>query len=329
MPLGARHLRRGAARTAEVYRAAGELMAERGMLQGVADEGGFWPAFDVQRGGARRCWCAPSSAPASRPATRSRSRSTSPPPSSAAAAATGWRSTAASSTRDGMIELLLGWLARYPIVSIEDPLAEDDRDGLARFTAAAGDRVQVVGDDFLVTNAGARRATRPRDGACNAVLIKPNQAGTVTEAQGGARRRHRRRAGAPSSRPAPARPRTSRSSTSRSAGTRASSRSARSPAPSAWRNGTRCCASRKALGRPLRALMRPGLRGSEAIEGAEYKTLRSLRPLRFLRATGSRVRASPARAPGSLRPNRLMSSGVSSVTPCTAATSARTSAMRA
>ena len=81
---------------------------------------------------------------------------------------------------DGMIEMLLGWLDRYPIVSIEDPLAEDDINGMCRFTAAAGGRIQIVGDDFLVTD--ARRVERAATaGACNALLVKPNQAGTVSE----------------------------------------------------------------------------------------------------------------------------------------------------
>jgi enolase len=79
-----------------------------------------------------------------------------------------------------LIELLLGWVARYPIVSIEDPLAEDDAAGLARFTRAVAGRIQVIGDDFLVTNA-ARVAAAAAQGACNAALIKPNQAGTVSE----------------------------------------------------------------------------------------------------------------------------------------------------
>jgi enolase len=83
--------------------------------------------------------------------------------------------------------LLLGWLRRYPIVSIEDPLAEHDEAGLQRFTRAveAGVRagqapVQIVGDDYLVTNAQRVRAAAAL-GACNAVLIKPNQAGTLSE----------------------------------------------------------------------------------------------------------------------------------------------------
>ena len=81
---------------------------------------------------------------------------------------------------DGLGDLLAGWIDRYPIVSIEDPLAEDDTAGMRRFTAAVGGRVQVVGDDYLVTDA-VRVERAARDGACNALLVKPNQAGTVTE----------------------------------------------------------------------------------------------------------------------------------------------------
>jgi enolase len=80
---------------------------------------------------------------------------------------------------DGMIEMLSGWLARYPIVAIEDPLAEDDLPGLARFTAR-NPAVAVVGDDCIVTSAARIRDAAAR-GACNTALIKPNQAGTLTE----------------------------------------------------------------------------------------------------------------------------------------------------
>jgi len=74
----------------------------------------------------------------------------------------------------------LRWVAQYPILSIEDPVAEDDTAGMIAFTAAAGARIQVIGDDYLVTNAGrVREAAAQR--ACNAVLIKPNQAGTISE----------------------------------------------------------------------------------------------------------------------------------------------------
>ncbi len=79
-----------------------------------------------------------------------------------------------------MIALLLRWLERYPIVSIEDPLAEDDPDGFAAFTRAVGGRCQVVADDLTVTDAARVRAAAELK-AANTLLIKPNQRGTLTE----------------------------------------------------------------------------------------------------------------------------------------------------
>ncbi len=81
---------------------------------------------------------------------------------------------------DGLTEMLLGWLGRYPIVAIEDPLAEDDPAAMARFTEAAGADVEIVADDFICTTA-ARITQAASTGACNTALIKPNQAGTLTE----------------------------------------------------------------------------------------------------------------------------------------------------
>jgi len=84
---------------------------------------------------------------------------------------------------DGLIEVLEGWLGRYPIVSVEDPLAEDDPQGFVRFTRRTADRgLQVVGDDFLVTDVDRVRAAA-QTGACTTVLVKPNQRGTLTEAK--------------------------------------------------------------------------------------------------------------------------------------------------
>ena len=85
-------------------------------------------------------------------------------------------------TRDaaGMIELYRRWLDEYPIVSIEDGLAEDDWDGWAQLTAQLGDRVQLVGDDLFVTN--TERLARGIEGSvANSILIKVNQIGTLTE----------------------------------------------------------------------------------------------------------------------------------------------------
>ena len=85
-------------------------------------------------------------------------------------------------TRDaaGMIELYAKWMDEYPIVSIEDGLAEDDWEGWAQLTKALGDRVQLVGDDLFVTNT-ERLARGIENGVANAILIKVNQIGTLTE----------------------------------------------------------------------------------------------------------------------------------------------------
>ena len=81
---------------------------------------------------------------------------------------------------DELSELLVRWIERYPILSIEDPFGENDSMGMQRFTQAVGDRIQVIGDDYLVTN--ARRVQRAaREQTCNGLLLKPNQAGTITE----------------------------------------------------------------------------------------------------------------------------------------------------
>jgi enolase len=179
MALGANSFAEALTMTAEVYRAAGELMQQAGKLHGVADEGGYWPAFS-------------SNEEALTMLTRAIERAGYTPGREIgisldiAASEFGGRGryTLGLERReldsDGLCEMLLGWLQRYAIVSVEDPLAEDDAEGMRRFTAAAGARVQVIGDDFLATSAArVKKAAKTKD--CNAVLIKPNQAGTVTE----------------------------------------------------------------------------------------------------------------------------------------------------
>jgi enolase len=79
-----------------------------------------------------------------------------------------------------MIDLFSDWVAKYPIVSIEDPLDQDDWDGYAAFTKALGQKVQIVGDDFFVTNT-KRLAEGIARGCCNSILIKVNQIGSLTE----------------------------------------------------------------------------------------------------------------------------------------------------
>ena len=165
--------------TAEVYRHAGLLMAQRGSLFGVADEGGWWPDFSSNEQALEMLVLAIERAglipgdqvaialdiAASEFGRQGQYR-------------LGLESRALDS--DGMIDMLLGWIEKYPIVSIEDPLAEDDPVGFARFTQAIGHRLQIVGDDFLVSNANLIREAAHL-GAANTVLLKPNQQGTLSE----------------------------------------------------------------------------------------------------------------------------------------------------
>ncbi|MGX5736208.1 phosphopyruvate hydratase [Bosea thiooxidans] len=164
--------------TAEVYRAAGALMKQAGKLQGVADEGGFWPAFASNEEALDALVRAIESAGFKPGVEVAISLDI-----AASEFGRGGVYKLALDEREldsaGMIALLSRWLEAYPIISIEDPLAEDDAEGFKAFTAAHGERCQIIGDDYLVTNAG-RVEQAARDKALNAVLIKPNQSGTVT-----------------------------------------------------------------------------------------------------------------------------------------------------
>ena len=164
---------------AEVYRAAGALMNEAGTRFGVADEGGHWPAFA-------------SNEEALRTLVQAIERAGYSPGNEVAisldiAASELFRDGRYRFERDGrdldsdsLAELLLGWCDRFPVLSIEDPFAEDDREAWIRFAKAASGRVQIIGDDYLTTSA-ERVVAAAADGACNAVLLKPNQAGTLSE----------------------------------------------------------------------------------------------------------------------------------------------------
>ena len=165
--------------TAAIYRAAGRQLSQRGLLQGVADEGGFWPAFASNEEAIETLLRAIESARLVPGRDAAISLDIAASQFGSRGRYTLGRDRQSLDT-DGLIELLGRWIERYPILSVEDPLAEDDAEGFRRFTAAFGDKVQVIGDDLLVTNAQrVRQAAAARQ--CTAVLIKPNQAGTVTE----------------------------------------------------------------------------------------------------------------------------------------------------
>ncbi|HSR72275.1 MAG TPA: enolase C-terminal domain-like protein [Kiloniellales bacterium] len=165
--------------SAEVYRAAGELLSEAGRRYGVADEGGHWPAFESNEEGLALLVRA-----IERAGLRPGEDMAISLDIAASELGRNGRYSLAHEGRDldgdALRALLLDWIRRYPIVAIEDPLAEDDAEGWVEFTRAAGTGVEVVGDDLLVTDA-ARVAAAAERGACNAVLLKPNQAGTLSE----------------------------------------------------------------------------------------------------------------------------------------------------
>lgn len=167
--------------TAEVYGAAGRLLEDAGKLRGVADEGGYWPEFDSNEEALEYLLRAMEATGLESPGQVAIALDV--------AASEFGRHGRYRLALDGeelssaaFAERLADWIGRFPIVSVEDPLGEDDESGLRDFTARFGDRLQIVGDDYLVTNAG-RVAHAARIGACNAVLVKPNQAGTLSEAR--------------------------------------------------------------------------------------------------------------------------------------------------
>jgi enolase len=165
--------------TAEVYRAAGVIMAAAGKLSGVADEGGFWPDFATNEEALEALLRAIEHA-----GFRPGEQVAISLDVAASDFGRGGRYKLGLEGREldsaGMTDLLRGWLERYPIVSIEDPLAEDDSSGFAAFTRAVGGRCQVVADDLTVSEAARVRAAAELN-AADTLLIKPNQRGTLSE----------------------------------------------------------------------------------------------------------------------------------------------------
>jgi len=167
--------------TDDVYRAAGRLMEAKGPLSGVADEGGWWPNFASNEDALDTLTRAIE-------ASGHRAGEEVFISLDIAANELGDADGYTLALDDGrlsgeaMAARIVEWAGRYPILSIEDPAGQDDWTTMAAVTAAIGERVQIIGDDVLVTNAA--RVERAGDAAvCNAALIKVNQVGTVTEAK--------------------------------------------------------------------------------------------------------------------------------------------------
>jgi len=162
----------------DVYRAAGRLMEAKGPLTGVADEGGWWPTFKsnedaldtlalaIEKSGHKDVYISLDIA------------------ANEFGDASGYTLALDGHRLSGeeMVARMVDWAKRYPILSLEDPAGQDDWASMRAVTKAIGDRVQVIGDDVLVTSA-RRVAEAAQAGACNAALIKVNQVGTISEAK--------------------------------------------------------------------------------------------------------------------------------------------------
>jgi len=165
--------------TFNVYHSARDIMHERGRLHGLADEGGFWPdfksneeVFETLLEAITRAGYTPGKDVAI----------------SLDIAASDlyegglyrFQSEGRVFTSDQFAKLMIDWCERYPIISIEDPMADVDWDGWRRVFDALGDKVQLIGDDLFTTNLLRIEQGIARKVA-NSVLIKLNQIGTVSE----------------------------------------------------------------------------------------------------------------------------------------------------
>lgn len=186
MPLGAASFKEALRWGTEVFHTLKALLKERGYSTAVGDEGGFAPnlesdedAIKIILDAVKKAGFAPGKdiCIALDPATTEMFD---------AAREKGcdgsyyfWK-TNKMLTRDEMIDFWTDWAEKYPIVSIEDPMAEEDWDGWRVLTEKLGGRLRLVGDDLFVTDTS--RLKKGIDcGAANSILIKPNQIGTLTE----------------------------------------------------------------------------------------------------------------------------------------------------
>ena len=169
--------------THNVYHAAGDILKERNQYMGLADEGGFWPDFDsneavlaffmqaIQRAGYT---------PGKEAAISLDIAASDLYHIEGADGRYRFALEDRSLTSDEFADLLIGWCEKYPIISIEDPLADTDWDGWAKVHAALASRVQLIGDDLFTTNLSRIQQGIERNVA-NSVLIKLNQIGSVSE----------------------------------------------------------------------------------------------------------------------------------------------------
>jgi enolase len=180
MPVGAESYSEALRMGVETFHTLKKVLKERGYNTAVGDEGGFAPslksneeAVDVILEAIEKAGYSPG-----------HDISLALDPASSEMYQDGkyvfFKSDKSKKTAEDMVKLYAGWVSQYPILSIEDGLAQDDWEGWKLLTQELGDRVQLVGDDVFVTNT-ERLERGIEEGVANSILIKLNQIGTVTE----------------------------------------------------------------------------------------------------------------------------------------------------
>ncbi len=162
---------------AEIYHTLGKILKEKGLSAGVGDEGGFAPNLDSDEAAIQLILQAVEKAGYSGKIKLALD-----------VASSEWYDGGnykmpkrdKTVTADYLIEYYENLVSKYPIISIEDPLAEDDWKAWACLTEKLGEKIQLVGDDLFVTNT-KRLETGIKKNVGNAILVKPNQIGTLTE----------------------------------------------------------------------------------------------------------------------------------------------------
>ena len=175
VPAGASTYAEGLRIGVEVFQTLKSLLHERGLPTAVGDEGGFAPDFVASEDAIRTIVEA-----AKRAGHEDRIAIALDPAATEIWHDGAYRFEGRVATSDQLIDYWEGLCGRYPIVSIEDPMAENEWDGWRTLTDRLGDRVQLVGDDLFVTNVDRLRQGIEH-GAANAILLKVNQIGTLTE----------------------------------------------------------------------------------------------------------------------------------------------------
>ena len=180
VPIGAESFADALAMGTEVFHALKKVLVKRKLSTGVGDEGGFAPDLRDDEEAIKVILEAIDAAGYAAGKEIALALDVAASELYSDGTYTFKKSGAGKRDAAGMVELYTDWIDRYPIVSIEDGLAEDDWDGWAALTSAIGDRCQLVGDDLFVTNT-ERLARGIENGVANAILIKLNQIGTLSE----------------------------------------------------------------------------------------------------------------------------------------------------